>query len=971
MDRIKIELGDITEFKGHAIVNSANEQLSGGGGVNGAIHRAAGPQLLEKCQTLGGCKVGKAKITGGYNLKARHVIHTVGPIWKDGENGEGELLANCYNNSLWLAEEHQLRTMAFPAISSGANGYPKEEAAQIAIATIKLYLGTYKRPEQITFMCFDTDTLVLYETVNEEEYIDPVDPNCFHNIHNPSALDGVFNIITGKYMSICAAAYTGTSYRVKEHLEAGVNINDRADGQSPLHFAAEGAASEPIKLLIDRGADVNKKNHEGNTPLHLVALKGKKKITNAQKQVISETINLLTTEGADVNSRNDKGNTPLHLAARTGHIETNHLLIDDGADINAKNEQGDTPLHFAAQLGQKKTIALLIAKDADEDSKNNDGQTPVDVADNEKTGDFIRKEFRKRKPPTPGDDILIQIRKGDIDAVKKYISDGGELNKADSSTGSTLLHHACAHDRKEIAGILIDNGADVNAKNKKNSDTPLHYAARKSFRITEFLLEKKADVNAENDQGKKPRDVARSGSIDDLLRKHGGKTGDDEVMALIECYECGKEISSLAPACPSCGAPKEEKLGEETGVDPPIKPKEGLISVAKTLDGYKLPKSQVLDEPDAPSAPTETREQLLANARLLKDTLEQFKIEVNEGDITKGPTITRYELHPAPGVKLERITGLANNIAAAIKAERINILAPVPGRNTVGIEVPNRIRTKVPFRDIVESPEWRNSRAKIPLAQGKDVYGKPIVADLAEMPHLLIAGATGSGKSVCINSIVASLLFRFTPEELRIVMIDPKFVQWNICNDLPHLVSPVVHDMKEAILTLKWVVNEVKKRYQMFAKVGARNIVGFNSRTQKKSPREEDIEIPEKLGYIVVIIDEFADLMLMAKNNVENSIARITQMARAVGIHCIVTTHLPSVDVITDEIKTSIPARIAFLVAAMVDSQTILDDVGAEKLLGKGDMLFRSPGTANLRRIQGCLVTDEEINRIVEIVKIQ
>ncbi len=459
--------------------------------------------------------------------------------------------------------------------------------------------------------------------------------------------------------------------------------------------------------------------------------------------------------------------------------------------------------------------------------------------------------------------------------------------------------------------------------------------------------------------------------ITELLRKHGGKTGDDDVMALIECYECGKEISSLAPACPSCGAPREEKVGEETGVDLPTEPKEGLISAAETLEGYKLPKSMLLDEPEPPTAPTETREQLLSNARLLKDTLKQFNIEVTEGDITKGPTITRYELHPAPGVRLERISALANNISAAIKAEHINILAPVPGRSSVGIEVPNRIKTKVLFRDIIDSPEWKKSKAKIPLALGKDVYGKPIVADLSEMPHLLIAGATGSGKSVCINSIVASLLFRFSPEELRFVMIDPKVVELQIYNGIPHLVSPVVQDTKEAILTLKRVVNEVKKRHRIFAKVGVRSIVGFNSRTQKKLPREDEIEIPEKLSYIVVIIDELADLMLMAQNDVENSIARITQMARAAGIHCIIATQRPSVDVITDEIKTSIPARIAFLVATMVDSQTILDDGGAEKLLGKGDMLFRSPGTANLRRVQGCLVTDEEINRIVEIVKNQ
>ena len=451
----------------------------------------------------------------------------------------------------------------------------------------------------------------------------------------------------------------------------------------------------------------------------------------------------------------------------------------------------------------------------------------------------------------------------------------------------------------------------------------------------------------------------------------------------------------------------EAKPDVTTKPDAPAKPKlprhipkpKGPTSVAKTpkVMGYKLPKSILLDESEPSTAPTETRDQLLSNARLLKDTLKQFNIDVTEGDITKGPTITRYELHPAPGVRLERISALANNISAAIKAEHINILAPVPGRSSVGIEVPNRIKTKVLFRDIIDSPEWKKSKAKIPLALGKDVYGKPIVADLSEMPHLLIAGATGSGKSVCINSIVASLLFRFSPEELRFVMIDPKVVELQIYNGLPHLAAPVVHDPKKVILALKWVVNEMEKRYQIFAEVGARNIAGFNSRSKKKPaktdqpelpldegegfavemdqevsvPREEEIEIPEKLSYIVVIIDELADLMLMAKNDVENSIARITQMARAAGIHCIVATQRPSVDVITGVIKANIPARIAFQVAAKVDSRTILDAMGADKLLGKGDMLFLPPGTSNLRRAQGCLVTDDEINSIVEIVNNQ
>jgi len=392
----------------------------------------------------------------------------------------------------------------------------------------------------------------------------------------------------------------------------------------------------------------------------------------------------------------------------------------------------------------------------------------------------------------------------------------------------------------------------------------------------------------------------------------------------------------------------------------------------------------------------------MSNARLMQQTLAQFDIEVSLGDITKGPTITRYELHPAPGVKMEKITALSNNIAAALKAERIHILAPVPGKSSVGIEVPNLIKTKVIMRDLFESDEWRNSKARIPIALGKDVYGHPIVADLAEMPHCLIAGSTGSGKSVCINSIIASLLYRFSPDQLRFVMIDPKVVELQQYNALPHLVVPVVTDPKKVLLALRWVVNEMEKRYQIFARVNVRNIKSFNDRPKDKLappaepelplmakkekvepgadgfavevdeqivvPRDEDIVIPEKLSYIVVIIDELADLMLVAPADVEMAIARITQMARAAGIHCIVATQRPSVDVITGVIKANIPARIAFQVAAKVDSRTILDAMGADKLLGKGDMLYLPPGSGKLIRAQGALITDKELEDIVGFI---
>ena len=435
---------------------------------------------------------------------------------------------------------------------------------------------------------------------------------------------------------------------------------------------------------------------------------------------------------------------------------------------------------------------------------------------------------------------------------------------------------------------------------------------------------------------------------------------------------------------------------------PPRKPKQVTVAASPQIKNYQCPSIDLLNSPDLTVKPTETKEELMANARLMQQTLAQFGIEVALGDITKGPTITRYELHPAPGVKLEKISGLTNNIAAALKAERIHILAPVPGKSSVGVEVPNLIKTKVIMRDILESEEWQRTKARIPLALGKDVYGHPIVADLGEMPHLLIAGSTGSGKSVCINSIIASLLYRFSPDQVRFVMIDPKVVELQQYNVLPHLVVPVVTDPKKVILALRWVVSEMEKRYQIFARMGVRNISSFNSRPKdkplpKREPElplsakkekiepgadgfaveldeamvtapDEEILIPEKLSYIVVIIDELADLMLVAPADVEMAIARITQMARAAGIHCIVATQRPSVDVITGVIKANIPARIAFQVAAKVDSRTILDAMGADKLLGKGDMLYLPPGSAKLIRAQGALVTDQEIQSIVDFI---
>jgi DNA segregation ATPase FtsK/SpoIIIE, S-DNA-T family len=423
----------------------------------------------------------------------------------------------------------------------------------------------------------------------------------------------------------------------------------------------------------------------------------------------------------------------------------------------------------------------------------------------------------------------------------------------------------------------------------------------------------------------------------------------------------------------------------------------GLTSRTWDAKSYVLPGLELLDEHDAAGRGGTDPAELERVQQTLIDTLAQFGIAVARGDITRGPTITRYEVYPAKGVRVDKIVSLERDLARATRAERINILAPIPGKDTVGIELANARKVTVTLRELLEAADWEESKAgaRIPLALGKDVYGKAIIADLAQMPHLLVAGTTGSGKSVCINGLVASMLFRFTPEELQFIMIDPKVVELQIYAELPHLRYPVITDPKKVLLVLRALIDEMERRYRIFAKVGVRNIIGFNARPPKKKDvdgesgasfqlansdrgqvenlphKRAEIQIPDKLPYIVVVIDELADLMQTAPVDVESAIARITQMARAAGIHLIVATQTPRADVITGVIKANIPSRIAFQVASKIDSRVILDENGADRLLGQGDMLYLPPTASRLIRAQAVLVTDDEIRRIVEFLSAQ
>jgi S-DNA-T family DNA segregation ATPase FtsK/SpoIIIE len=405
-------------------------------------------------------------------------------------------------------------------------------------------------------------------------------------------------------------------------------------------------------------------------------------------------------------------------------------------------------------------------------------------------------------------------------------------------------------------------------------------------------------------------------------------------------------------------------------------------------DDYQFPPLKLLHEqikPDANNSEEEHRQ----NAENLLRILSEFGVEVSLGEIHVGPVITRYEVVPAPGVRVEKIAGLDKNIALGMRAQSVRILAPIPGKAAVGVEVPNQKPTPVGMREILESEDWGGaiSKAELPIALGKDVSGKPLVSDLAKMPHLLIAGATGSGKSVCLNSIVASILYSKRPKDLRLIMVDPKVVELKVFNTLPHMLIPVVTEPKKVPAALKWLLGEMEHRYQIFAKTNVRNISGFNSRKRGAKPETppleaqaalegvdplaaaDEIEIPDRLPYIVAIIDELADLMMVAPAEIETSIARLAQLARAAGIHLIIATQRPSVNVITGVIKANLPSRIAFQVASQVDSRTILDTKGADTLIGRGDMLFSPPGTSRLVRAQGAFVSDEEVQEMVEFLK--
>lgn len=390
-------------------------------------------------------------------------------------------------------------------------------------------------------------------------------------------------------------------------------------------------------------------------------------------------------------------------------------------------------------------------------------------------------------------------------------------------------------------------------------------------------------------------------------------------------------------------------------------------SSAESSKQYKFPPVSLLNRNTNSKASNLERENR-DTAITLKQTLQNFGVKVDITDISCGPSVTRYELKPELGVKVSRIVSLADDIKLSLAAADIRIEAPIPGKSAIGIEVPNKESGSVFLRELIETDTFKNTSSKIAFAAGKDIAGKTIVADIARMPHLLIAGATGSGKSVCINTIIMSILYKAHPDEVKLIMVDPKVVELSIYNGIPHLLLPVVTEPKKAAGALNWAVNEMNTRYKKFAGVGARNLKGYNDIAAKMEFKEGEIPV-EKLPEIVIIIDELADLMMVAPGEVEDAICRLAQLARAAGIHMVIATQRPSVNVITGLIKANVPSRIAFSVSSGVDSRTILDMNGAEKLLGKGDMLYFPSNIPKPIRVQGAFVSDEEVSKVVQFLK--
>lgn len=501
--------------------------------------------------------------------------------------------------------------------------------------------------------------------------------------------------------------------------------------------------------------------------------------------------------------------------------------------------------------------------------------------------------------------------------------------------------------------IKMNEQRIINSRNK--SANRLHLSGlviNNEEKAKENVKEKTVNIKPEKEEKKQGAKILQFNTNQENKEKN--KNNVIDIASKVKAREKEEKKDEL----------KEEQKKENKTIEIKKEKVEEVKNIKNNLE-YRYPEIGLLNKIE--KIKNNNKEYLNETAEKLQQVLDDFGVRANVTDACVGPTVTRYEIQPEQGVKVSKIVALADDIKLNLAVADIRIEAPIPGKAAVGIEVPNKKTTMVSFEEIMSSDEFNDSTGKISFAVGRDIAGKVVVTDLSKMPHLLIAGATGSGKSVCINTIIMSLLYKYSPEEVRLMMIDPKVVELNVYNGIPHLLIPVITDPKKAASALNWAVKEMGDRYAKFAECGVRNIDGYNSYVEKYNKENEDKK--EKMCRTVIIIDELADLMMIAPGDVEDAICRLAQLARAAGMHLIVATQRPSVNVITGLIKANIPSRIAFAVSSSIDSRIILDMNGAEKLLGKGDMLFYPYGYNKPLRIQGCFVSDEEVENVVQYLK--
>lgn len=551
--------------------------------------------------------------------------------------------------------------------------------------------------------------------------------------------------------------------------------------------------------------------------------------------------------------------------------------------------------------------------------------------------------------------IVIITGKSALKGVKSQSDKAYNKAKDDAAK-----HRKAREDRKKERQNTRKLNEERNKLDKKGTRRSDHHVEGVSFDTT--LTKKTPDVKeikAEEENTVPDFVIQRSEPVmTDTVEAY--VPSEDEIPLMPEEPDYEKAIDRKKDRSPKIKMDEKEVAKEVAGVAGTV-----AANDAKPKRAYRFPPISLLKRGEKNSG--ESDASLRETAMKLQQTLQNFGVNVTVTNVSCGPAVTRYELQPEMGVKVSKIVGLADDIKLNLAAADIRIEAPIPGKAAVGIEVPNKENSAVMLRDLLETPEFKNSKSKISFAAGKDIAGKVVVTDIAKMPHLLIAGATGSGKSVCINTLIMSILYKATPDEVKLIMIDPKVVELSVYNGIPHLMIPVVTDPKKAAGALNWAVAEMTRRYQAFAEHNVRDMKGYNQKIE--SEPEINGEKPKPMSQIVIIVDELADLMMVASGEVEEAICRLAQLARAAGIHLVVATQRPSVNVITGLIKANMPSRIAFAVSSGVDSRTIIDMNGAEKLLGKGDMLFYPQGYPKPARVQGSFVTDQEVQSVVEYLK--